>query len=83
MGDSEPPKAPQVVENRPHFQVATRFLELFGAQVVDSLPLFLKTWQFFAHFFRKCGRVSTTKPRFSTLWEARWSIFYHLDAWSW
>jgi hypothetical protein len=40
MGAFEPPKVPQVVENRPHFQVATRFWELFGAQVVEFLPLF-------------------------------------------
>jgi len=83
MDDFEPPKLPQVVENRPHFQVGARFWELFKAQVVDSLPLFWKRWQFFAHFFRKCGRVSTTKPWFVRLWESWWSISYHLNAWSW
>ena len=62
MEEFEPPKPPQVVENRPHSQVAARFWELFGAQVVGFLPLFLKMWQFFAHLFEKGGSISTTKP---------------------
>jgi hypothetical protein len=62
MGDFEPPKLPQVVENRPHFQASSGFWELFGAQVVDSLPLFWKMWQLFAHIFEKGGSISTTKP---------------------
>ena len=59
MEDFEPPKPSQVVENRPHFQVAARFWELFGAQVVDFYhflenvavfrPLFQKMWASFDH----------------------------------
>ena len=69
MGDLEPPKLPQVVENRPHFQALSGFWELFGAQVVDSLPLFGKCGSF-AHIFRKRGRVSTTnrKLRLASGW---------------
>jgi len=59
MEEFEPPKLLQVVENRPHFQVAGRFWELFGSggripttfleNVAVFRPPFQKMWASFDH----------------------------------